>query len=225
MSQGTRNFDTLLESDELMSWLLFDFEGAIAPECMNSTEGTASLACADNTQFQSSAEVSSLKRSFAEFMSQDAANSEQSNSSDEETDNRKNGGSSQKSSKQVPSRKRSRESLDDLESKVKELQAENADLHAHLLNVTQRTTEVQRQRMEMERLMIAKLATLDDSNQEELAEIVKRYTDIYADYGKCRQREVWLFSYVHYFFFISKYTCIIMFYCINMVGVLSFATN
>lgn len=90
-------------------------------------------------------------------------------------------------------RKRPRESLDDLENRVKELRAENADLHAHLLNVTQRTTEVQKQRVAMERLMASKLSDIpdkDDLSQQELADLVKQYTDLYADYGKCRQREV-----------------------------------
>jgi uncharacterized protein involved in exopolysaccharide biosynthesis len=92
-------------------------------------------------------------------------------------------------------KKRPRESLEDLEARVKELKAENADLHAHLLNVTQRTTEVQKQRVSMERLMAQKLAELEngqgnDLNHAELAQTVKQYTDIYADYGRCRQREV-----------------------------------
>lgn len=88
------------------------------------------------------------------------------------------------------SKKRPRENMDDLEARVKELQTENADLHAHLLNVTQRTTEVQRQRAEMERQMVLRLSSGRDTDVEELSAIVKRYTDIYADYGKCRQREV-----------------------------------
>lgn len=82
---------------------------------------------------------------------------------------------------------------EDIESRVNELRAENADLQAHLLNVTQRTTEVQKQRTEMEKRMHAKLQEIgekDDSDQSELAKLVKEYTDIYADYGKCRQREV-----------------------------------
>lgn len=90
-------------------------------------------------------------------------------------------------------KKRPRESLEDLEARVNSLKAENADLHAHLLNVTQRTTEVFKQRSAMERLMTTKLAELGDrpdGDQSELAQIVKQYTDIYADYGKCRQREV-----------------------------------
>ena len=90
-------------------------------------------------------------------------------------------------------RKRPRDSLDDLEERVKALRAENADLQAHLLNVTQRTTEVQKQRVSMERLMASKLSEIEkrkDADQSELAEIVKQYTDLYSDYGKCRQREV-----------------------------------
>jgi len=90
-------------------------------------------------------------------------------------------------------KKRQRESVDDIEARVNELKSENADLQAHLMNVTQRTTEVQKQRMAMEKLMVTKLAEIgdrEDSDQSELAEVVKKYTDIYADYGKCRQREV-----------------------------------
>lgn len=91
------------------------------------------------------------------------------------------------------SKKRPRESIEDLENRVKELRAENEDLHTHYLNVTQRTTEVQKQRAEMEKMMDIKLSEIGDRNdgdQSELAKIVKQYTDLYADYGKCRQREV-----------------------------------
>ena len=83
--------------------------------------------------------------------------------------------------------------MEDIEARVNELRGENGDLQAHLMNVTQRTTEVQKQRMAMEKLMVTKLAEIgerEDSDQSELAKVVKQYTDIYADYGKCRQREV-----------------------------------
>lgn len=199
MSQHGRNFDALIESDELMSWLLFDFEGSVPPDAFNSEPSMIPPPPAGNSSITNSFvdnESLSLKRSFADLMSSnDHVSDSSSDDGAEGTDmQRKSNSGTQKSSKQGPSsRKRSRESLDDLEMRVKELQAENADLHAHLLTVTQRTTEVQRQRMEMERLMIAKLSVGDDSNQDDLAEIVKRYTDIYADYGKCRQREVYCF--------------------------------
>eukprot|EP01038_Epipyxis_sp_PR26KG_P007984 gene7984-10827_t len=88
-------------------------------------------------------------------------------------------------------KKRPRESIEDIESRVKELRVENADLQSHLLTVTQRTTEVQRQRTSMERMMAAKVAGMDKNvDDPELAELVEKYTEIYADYGKCRQREV-----------------------------------
>jgi hypothetical protein len=93
----------------------------------------------------------------------------------------------------IGNKKRQRESVEDIEARVNELRSENADLQAHLMNVTQRTTEVQKQRMAMEKLMVTKLAEIgdrEDSDQSELAKVVKQYTDIYADYGKCRQREV-----------------------------------
>jgi len=51
----------------------------------------------------------------------------------------------------------------------------------------------------MEKTMTALMSQIQDNSrseslnlkcQAELAEIVKQYTDVYADYGKCRQREV-----------------------------------
>ena len=49
------------------------------------------------------------------------------------------------------------------------------------------------QRLNMEQLMAQKLGELGnntDADQSELAEILKKYTEIYADYGKYRQKEV-----------------------------------
>lgn len=43
-------------------------------------------------------------------------------------------------------KKRNKETVEDLQLRVVSLQAENVELQAHLANVTQRTTEVQRQR-------------------------------------------------------------------------------
>ena len=103
-------------------------------------------------------------------------------------------------------KKRQRESVEDIEARVNELRSENADLQAHLMNVTQRTTEVQKQRAQMEKLMLQKLSEIgndEDADQSELAKVVKQYTDIYADYGKCRQREVQFLLYI--LLYISKY--------------------
>lgn len=99
-------------------------------------------------------------------------------------------------------KKKPRESVEDIEARVNQLKSENTDLQAHLMNVMQRTTEVQKQRSEMEQRMIANMSALNAQSGttksgevsskmlSELSEIVKKYTDIYADYGKCRQREV-----------------------------------
>lgn len=98
-------------------------------------------------------------------------------------------------------KKRPRESLEDLELRVKELKTENADLQAHLLNVTQRTKEVQKQRTEMEKMMAEKLQEIEACQNtasastmtqlfNSLNSIIQSYSDNYSDYGKCRQREV-----------------------------------
>lgn len=89
-------------------------------------------------------------------------------------------------------KKRQRDTVEDLEKRVKMLQDENAELHAHLMNVTQRTTELQKQRSLMDRLMLEKVASPSDSNLAELSDVVNKYTEIYADYGNCRQKEVML---------------------------------
>lgn len=80
-----------------------------------------------------------------------------------------------------------------MERRAKELEEENAILHEHMMTVTQRTTDVQKKRAAMEKLMAEKVSMLDendDGNQSDLADLVNQYTEIYADYGKCRQREV-----------------------------------
>jgi hypothetical protein len=99
-------------------------------------------------------------------------------------------------------KKKPRETVEDIERRVQELKAENADLQSHLLTVNQRTNEVYKQRTTMEKLMALKVAELGDnpnSDQSELSQIVKKYTDIYADYGKCRQREVFLLTFLIFF--------------------------
>jgi len=74
-----------------------------------------------------------------------------------------------------------------LQERLKQLQDENAALQAHALVVQNRTTEVHRQREEM----FAKMQTLAGSeDQTMLSELIARYTDIYSDYGKFRQKEV-----------------------------------
>lgn len=187
--------DTLVDSDDLMSWLLLNPDGL--GEFDHTHSGDAHLQSAyPDLKYEDM-----LASHDADYMREAASSSSDMIPSDShglasgsfdsrdakeaKTSKRPVGGKSAK--------KRPRESVEDLEARVIALKSENADLHAHLLNVTQRTTEVQKQRIAMEKLMAMKLAELgdkEDSDQSELAQLVKQYTDIYADYGKCRQREV-----------------------------------
>ena len=90
---------------------------------------------------------------------------------------------------------RYRENVEELERLIKRKKEENEELHAHVLTFTQRTTELQRQRLEMENIIATKLMESQlgndiNSTSEELEKIVKKFTDMYADYGQFRQKEV-----------------------------------
>jgi hypothetical protein len=87
-------------------------------------------------------------------------------------------------------KKKPRDDVRYLEEKIKALQDENDSLTAHVLNVTQRTTEVQKHRLAMEKEMAEKMNDPSGENQAALAELCKRYSDNYSDYGVFRQREV-----------------------------------
>ena len=174
--------ENYFDSEDLMSWLLLnpdmaDFDNLNIP-LLNPT-GTSSSNGATDIKNEPDGFMS---RDFDHEMTGSTANYV---STKDLLEDGKKGGKKVK--------KRPREAEKDIEARVQELRAENADLQAHLLNVTQRTTEVQRQRANMEKLMQTKLEEIggsEDSAQSELAVIVKQYTDIYADYGKCRQKEV-----------------------------------
>jgi hypothetical protein len=176
------------EHDELMTWLLLnpelaDFDCNQIPLFnVNGSDLTSAEIKRENSKNLSTGFDRNFQNGNEKYESQ-SSKRKQDNcdlSDGEKKSNSKSG------------RKRQRDEKD-IETKVNELRAENADLQAHLYNVTQRTTEVQKQRSEMERKMQLKLQQIgdkDDSDQSELAQLVKEYTDIYADYGKCRQREV-----------------------------------
>ena len=97
------------------------------------------------------------------------------------------------------SRQRQRQKLEELEKRVAKLRDENSELQSHLMTVTQRTTEVQKQRIEMEKLMSLHASQLSNMNEnKELDALVQRFKDLYADYGTYRQKEVgWLPSTFH----------------------------
>lgn len=184
MSSVSENY---FDSEELMSWLLLnpemaDLENLNIPILSTSGAGSSSSSSTDIKQ-----EDGNLLSSSPGFDDELTGNNYVGTKALLNNDKHNNKTSAKKN------KKRPREAEKDMQARVAELKAENADLHAHLLNVTQRTTEVQKQRINMEKLMQAKLEEVgggDDSDQSELAAIVKQYTDIYADYGKCRQKEV-----------------------------------
>lgn len=204
MSNPLPNADTFFDSEDLMSWLLlnpeiveFDdnqlqlgpFSDEINPPSMQNGPSNGP----DNTVGSNPTVTTSVSNNGVVIKTESSLLGKRTSSST----NLKNVKPKPEPVQPVRSpkhgKKRQRESIDDIEARVNELKSENADLQAHLMNVTQRTTEVQKQRMAMEKLMVTKLAEIgdrEDSDQSELAEVVKKYTDIYADYGKCRQREV-----------------------------------
>jgi chromosome segregation ATPase len=90
------------------------------------------------------------------------------------------------------SRTRQRQRMEEVQKRIESLRFQNAELKDHLQNVTQRTTEVQTKRIEMERAMTAKLKEMksiaDSSNELEV--LLHKFVDLYADYGSYRQKEV-----------------------------------
>lgn len=208
--------DTLVDSEDLMSWLLlnpdFDlsgFTGDSNPLNMSGFRAYEPIIPDRNPILQSESQYPvqdfnpqdifyenisdiqmTLNQEPPEYVDMDFSQQ------NDGTDSSKKAGSISANRSRKPvkyTKKRPRESIEELEARVKSLKAENADLQAHLLNVTQRTTEVQKQRISMEKLMSQKLAEIgcrSGADQSELAHLVKKYTDLYADYGNCRQREV-----------------------------------
>ena len=87
-------------------------------------------------------------------------------------------------------KKRPRDEVRHLEERIKQLQEENSALRLHVLNVSQRTTEIQRHRHAMETEMAEKMNSSDSGSEQQLAGLVKKYSDIYSDYGQYRQKEV-----------------------------------
>lgn len=92
-------------------------------------------------------------------------------------------------------RRRQKEKKDELENRVAALKKENQELREHFQNVSQRTTDIQRQRASMESLMHKRLKEIeklpeDSEERKNLVSLVMKFTDLYADYGSCRQKEI-----------------------------------
>jgi DNA repair exonuclease SbcCD ATPase subunit len=91
------------------------------------------------------------------------------------------------------SRKRNKFSPEDLERRVKELENENNELKAHLQNLEQRNLDKQKQRSMMETLMnqiVNTSGSRDSDSHSKLEELLEKYTESYADYGKSRVKEI-----------------------------------
>ncbi len=186
MNQTFSNFDSLeVDNEDLISLFLLD------PEI---TEF-------DNFQFNptssnylgASVELKTEDQQRNTVQTSDNGNFQNTLKRKERSSDESERGNKKDSSSKSGNKKRQKGEEKDIEAKVNALRAENADLQAHLMNVTQRTTEVQKQRTAMEMVMhsiLKEIGDKEDADQTELAKTVKQYTDIYADYGKCRQREV-----------------------------------
>lgn len=90
-------------------------------------------------------------------------------------------------------RKRSKTTHEELERRLRELESENSDLRAHLSNLTQRNVDKQKQRSLMESLMgqlVSSQGSIDFDSQSKLEELLEKYTETYADYGKSRAKEI-----------------------------------
>ncbi len=106
----------------------------------------------------------------------------------------------QQQQQQQVKKKRSRERVEDLEEKVKALQDENAELRTHLTDVSTRIQEMEVRRAEMEKVMADRVADLsrggggggEDSpaEREDLEAMLRRYGDLFIEYGSSRQKEV-----------------------------------
>ena len=92
-------------------------------------------------------------------------------------------------------RRRQRERKEQIENRVATLKKENEELREHFQNVSQRTTDIQRQRATMESIMQNRLCDIENlpedcEERKNLTDLVSKFTDLYADYGSCRQKEI-----------------------------------
>lgn len=197
-----------LDVDDLLSWLLVN-GGDFLPDDNNmrhnfQSDDLNNLNLFDNVEFaqyldmndipQSSSSNQLMKSDSSERLIKneikidtidgDSDDSEETNSKKRKYSYSKNSDSNKKAYGKL--------SIEELERKVKDLEEENVDLKMHLSNINQRNTEIQRQRTMMESMMVQ----LADSNafnaatQSQLDALLRDYTEIYADYGKSRQKEV-----------------------------------
>ncbi|CAM9774827.1 unnamed protein product [Chrysoparadoxa australica] len=88
------------------------------------------------------------------------------------------------------SRKRKRMKVDEMEGQVKKLQEENESLRIHVTNRNERTKVIEARKMEMEAEISEILRASGNADKDRLIKALKRFKDLYADYGKSRKEEV-----------------------------------
>jgi vesicle coat complex subunit len=187
-------------TDDFLSWILLDLDSRGAAK--NADQSAQPASSGDSTMQMSLQEASALN-----IMPVRAARKESTMSVSSGDNGGDNAGDSNDSDNHQPgqkrkvsrsrelakeSRKRQRQRMEEMEKKITTLKKENEELQAYLQNVTQRTTQVQKQRLDMERIMSAKLcdmSTMAESSSD-LEEVLRKFVDLYADYGSCRQKEV-----------------------------------
>ena len=97
--------------------------------------------------------------------------------------------SSSSSNKQAPySRRRKKPRLQDCESKLAELQAENDMLKRHLANLSSQSHALDQERLIQEQRM--RIMLEQGGSEDELDNAVKHFSDMYSDYGRRRHQEL-----------------------------------
>jgi Skp family chaperone for outer membrane proteins len=86
------------------------------------------------------------------------------------------------------SKRRKKPRLNECETKLSELRAENEMLKRHLDNISNRTAKLHQERMEMEQKMTR--MSEEGAPDEEVDAIIKKYSEMYSDYGKKRDQEL-----------------------------------
>jgi len=188
----------IVQSDDLINWLLFNMDNELP---LLGNEAVSSPSFSSEMQSSKSGQCGADElapvRTAGQLTSHDSMASLEEGAVGGKRKLRNkavSGVPAQKNSLETAkeNRRKRRQRYLEMEERLEALKTENAELNAHMLNITQRTTEAQKQRVDMERIMRSHLTNAADSStsQSELATLIKQYKEVYADYGKFRQREV-----------------------------------
>jgi hypothetical protein len=110
------------------------------------------------------------------------------NSSDEEDDNYNNNGKKRTGTSKMYSKRRKKPRLNECETKLAELRAENEMLKRHLDNISNKTAKLEQERVEVEKTMKRMFDV--GAPDGEIDQLLKNYSDMYSDYGVKRDQEL-----------------------------------